>query len=122
MELVDTWLPRSTQVVVIEFLALVVVKRLWKDDLIGKRVLLFVDSKAVERALIESHTACDDMYWLTGVFWEQAVELRDFFYVDCVSADAKVTDGRLRNRWREALFARCEIVQISFPNDVKECL
>ena len=62
------------------------------------------------------------MCWLTGVFWEQALELRALFYIDRVSTDANVADGPSRDRWREAEFAGWERVQASFPNVVEKGL
>jgi hypothetical protein len=122
MRLIVEWLPRTTQVVMIEMLAPVVSNFVWKDALIGKRVLLFVDSEAVEGALVKGYSARDDMCWLTSVFWEQALELRALFYIDRVSTDANVADGPSRGRRRETDIAGWESVEASFPLVVEKGL
>jgi hypothetical protein len=122
MRLIVEWLPRTTQVVMIEMLAPVVSNFVWKDALIGKRVLLFVDSEAVEGALVKGYSARDDMCWLTSVFWEQALELRALFYIDRVSTDANVADGPSRGRRRETEIAGWESVEASFPPVVEKGL
>ena len=47
------WVPRKTQVSMIEMLAPVIVNEEFKKELRGKKVLLFVDSECVEGALVK---------------------------------------------------------------------
>jgi hypothetical protein len=69
---VDEWIPRKTQIVLIECLAAVTALITFADFLRGKLLLLMVDSEAVEGALVKGYSGRADLCRLTGVFWAVA--------------------------------------------------
>ena len=98
---ITEWIPRKTQIAMVELIAPVVVNEVFADVLKGKKALLFVDSESVEGALVKGYSARADMSWLTAVFWDQLLDLRCLMYVDRVSTDANIADGPSRGRRRE---------------------
>ena len=86
--LVDDWIPRATQIMMIEMLAPLVALHNFQNFLRAKLVLLFVDSEAVEGCLVKGYASKEDLSWLTAVFWDQALELRSQIYVDRVATNA----------------------------------
>ena len=121
-EIMEEWMPRATQIVMIELLAPIVANECFKKDLEGATVLLFVDSEAVEGALVKGYSSKDDLCWLTSVFWDQALKLRALFYIDRVATDANPGDGPSRGRDREARACRWKWIRSYFPEVVIEGL
>ena len=93
---IDTWIPRKTQISMIEMFAPVCVLENFKELLKGKRAILFVDSEAVEGALIKGYSARWDLCELTGAFWHTALEMDSIIYIDRVPTDANPSDGLSR--------------------------
>ena len=60
-EIMEEWVPRATQIVMIELLPPSVVNECFREDLEGAKVLLFVDSEAVEGALVKGYSSKDDL-------------------------------------------------------------
>ena len=50
---IDTWLPRKTQICMVELVGAVVAMETFKDYLRDKTVILLVDAEAVEGALVK---------------------------------------------------------------------
>ncbi|CAE8610890.1 unnamed protein product, partial [Polarella glacialis] len=102
-EVIDEWLPRATQIAMVELLAPVVVNHVFGSRLANRNVILMVDSEPVEGTLVKGYSSRSDMCWLTtSVFWQQALDLRSLYYIDRVPTDANISDGPSRNRFREA--------------------
>ena len=80
-EIMEEWVPRATQIVMIELLAPIIANECFKKDLEGAKVLLFLDSEAVEGALVKGYSSKDDLCWLISVFWDQALKLKALFYI-----------------------------------------
>ena len=106
----------------IEMLAPVIVNDAFKEELRGKKVLLFVDSECVEGALVKGYSAKEDLCWLNALFWQQALELDALFYIDRVSTDANISDGPSRGRDREAKQGGWKFRKAEVPSTVKEGL
>ena len=64
----------------------------------GATLILFVDSEAVECALVKGFTKCSDTPLLVGKFWELAQELNAAIYIDRVPTDANCSDGPSRDK------------------------
>ena len=117
-EIMEEWIPRATQIMMIEMLAPVVTIYNFQNFLRDKLVLLFVDSEAVEGALVKGYSSKEDLSWLTAVFWEQALKLKASIYIDRVATDANPGDGPSRDRVREALECRWQEWSVQFPDVV----
>ena len=91
------WLVRKTQIVPIEMLAPIVALSTFGPMIRGKDIILFIDSEAVEGALIKGYSAREDLSELVSVFWDLALELRVNVYIDRVSTDANPADWPSRN-------------------------
>ena len=88
-ELIALWLPRATQICMIELLARIIALATFKDYYVtGKYVLLLVDAEAVEGALVKGFSSKEDMCELVGLFWDLALELRCSIYIDRMPTDA----------------------------------
>ena len=61
-----------------------------------KRLLVFVDSEAVEGALVRGSSARSDMCLLTGAFWHLCATEEICVYIDRVPTDSHITDGPSR--------------------------
>ena len=91
------WLVRKTQIVPIEMLAPIVALSTFAPMIEGKDLLLFIDSEAVEGALIKGYSAREDLSELVSVFWDLALELRVNVYIDRVSTDSNPAAWPSRN-------------------------
>ena len=121
-EIMKEWMPRKTQVSMIEMLAPVIVNETFKSELEGKKVLLFVDSECVEGALVKGYSAKEDLCWLNAVFWQQALKMDALFYIDRVSTDANISDGPSRGRDREAKEGKWQYRESEVPAVIREGL
>ena len=120
--LMEEWLPRKTQIVMIELLAPVILAQSCREQLRGRKVLLFVDSEPVEGALVKGYSNRSDMSWLTSVFWSQMLELDCLIYVDRVPTDANLADGPSRGRDAEAIQGNWEWVEPVVPKCLRKGL
>ena len=97
-ELIALWLPRATQICMIELLAPIIALATFKEYVIGKYVLLLVDAEAVEGALVKGYSSKEDMCELVGLFWDLALELRCSIYIDRIPTDANCADKPSRDQ------------------------
>ena len=98
-EVIDQWLPRATQICMVELVATVVVLQTFEAYLRDKTVLLLVDAEAVEGALVKGYSSRSDLCELVGVFWDIVVELRALVYIDRVPTDSNCSDAPSRNKF-----------------------
>ena len=117
-DLIREWLPRKTQIAMVEMLAPIVVNEVFKEELRGKKAILLVDSESVEGALVKGYSARSDMTWLTAVFWDQLVDLDCLMYIDRISTDGDIADGPSRGRSREAVAGGWEHREAVIPGAV----
>ncbi len=96
-EVINRWLPRATQICMVELVATVVALHTFEAYLRDKTVLLLVDAEAVEGALVKGYSSRSDLCELVGVFWDIVVELRALIYIDRVPTDANCSDAPSRN-------------------------
>jgi hypothetical protein len=117
-EFIAKWLPRATQIRMVELFATVVALKTFGDYLKGKSVLLFVDSEAVEGALVKGYSSRSDICELVGVFWDTVQSLKCLVYIDRVPTDANCSDGASRDKlhvgealgWKTAPFRWPKVV------------
>ena len=95
--LIKTWIPRKSQIVMVELFAVVVAPATFGDLLRGSMCLLFVDSEPVQGALVKGYSSKEDLCELVGIFWSLALELRVNLYVDRVPTDANPSDPPSRD-------------------------
>ena len=80
-EVLDAWLPRKTQICMVELVGVVIAMETFRDYLRGKSVILLVDAEAVEGALVKGYSARTDVCELIGKFWDLALELDCSIYI-----------------------------------------
>ena len=97
-EVIAKWLPRSTQICMVELLATVLALQTFRDYLAGKTLILLVDAEAVEGALVKGYSARSDLCELVGVFWDLVLELKCLVYIDRVPTDANCSDCPSRDK------------------------
>ena len=90
--LIDRWIPRKSQIAMVELFATVVALATFKEFLEGKWCLLFVDSEPVQGALVKGYSAKEDPCELVGIFWSIALDLKVNLYIDRVPTDANPSD------------------------------
>ena len=73
-DVIEKWLPRLTQIGMIELLASVVAVEHMFKAMAGKTALLFVDSEAVEGCLVKSSSSREDQEDLVSIFWDLILE------------------------------------------------
>ena len=96
MSLVRRWIPRKSQIALIELLAVVAALERYGPMLTGKRVTFLVDSECALDALIKGYSKSEDCCELVCTFWNLAAEYQVVAYLDRVSTDANVSDGLSR--------------------------
>ena len=97
----EEWLPRNTQIVMVEAFAPAVAIDALRSDMEGANILLLVDAEAVEGALVRGYSSREDLCELAGLFWSLACELDIGVYVDRVPTDGNPSDGPSRGRPEE---------------------
>ena len=97
-EVIRTWLPRATQICMVELVATVIALQTFKPYLQDKSVLFLVDAEAVEGALVKGYSARSDLCELVGVFWDLVLDLKALVYIDRVPTDANCSDGSSRDK------------------------
>ena len=91
------WLIRKSQIVPVEMVAPILALETFRDRVVGSDVLLFIDSEAVEAALIKGYSSREDLCDLISVFWELVLELRVNIFIDRVATDANPADWPSRD-------------------------
>ena len=117
-EIIDKWLPRATQICMVELIAAVVALETFRDYLRDKTLLLFIDSEAVEGALVKGYSSRSDICELVGVFWELALALKCSVYIDRVPTDANCSDGASRNKLHLGVALGWKTVEARYPRVV----
>ena len=97
-DLIDKWIPRKSQIAMVELFATIAALETFKSQLEGSSTLLFVDSEPVQGALVKGYSAREDMCELVSVFWRCALVLKINLYIDRISTDANPADHPSRNR------------------------
>ena len=97
-DLIDEWIPRKSQIAMVELFATIAALETFKSQLEGSSTLLFVDSEPVQGALVKGYSAREDMCELVSVFWRCALVLKTNLYIDRISTDANPADHPSRNR------------------------
>eukprot|EP00438_Fugacium_kawagutii_P017427 Skav208457 [mRNA] locus=scaffold1104:125034:126098:+ [translate_table: standard] len=96
--LIQTWLPRKSQIAMVELFATLVALETFGDLLKDAWSLLFVDSEPVQGALVKGYSSKDDLCHLVGEFWMIALKLRTYLYIDRVPTDSNPSDPPSRDR------------------------
>ena len=115
---IDKWIPRKTQIVMVELVAAVLALTSFGHSLRGKLVLLLIDSEAVEGALIKGYSGAEDVCQLVGLFWDLAATLKCSIYIDRVPTDANPADYPSRNDLLKGREAGWETAEISWPDEL----
>ena len=92
----DLWLPRHSQIMMVELFAPVLAALALPQVLRNRRVILLVDSEAAEGAIVKGSSSKEDINALAARFWEVAMDLRADIYVDRVPTDGNLADGPSR--------------------------
>ena len=114
--LIKKWLPRKSQIAMVEMFAVVVALASFRDLITGSWILIFVDSEPVLGALVKGYSSKEDMCELTGVFWQLALEIRALAYLDRVSTDANPADPPSRNKMDVGTKLGWKSVRAVFPD------
>ena len=75
MDLIEKWIPRKSQIAMVELFATVVALQTFKPWISSSWSLLFVDSEPVQGALVKGYSAREDLCELVGVFWKLALDV-----------------------------------------------
>lgn len=118
--IMQEWLPRQTQIVMVELFAAVLAVEALSTDLIGCKVLLFIDSQPAEAAIIRGYSSRGDMNDLVAYFWDIVLERDLVVYTTHVPSDGNLADGPSRAEF-EQLVARGAVWCTSTPSAMLSC-
>ena len=96
-QLIAKWLPRKSQIAMVELFATVVALKTFETRIAGSWSLLLVDSEPVQGALVKGYSSRGDLCELVGLFWNLALDLKINLYIDRVPTDANPADPPSRN-------------------------
>ena len=88
-QLIRKWLPRKSQIAMVEMFAVIVALQHFEYLISSSWILIFVDSEPVQGALVKGYSSKEDMCELTGVFWQLALRIRTYAYIDRVSTPCR---------------------------------
>ena len=115
-EVIDEWIPRKTQIVMVELIAVVMAVTAFEEVIRGNKVVVLIDSEAVAGAVIKGYSVRQDLCLLVGRLWKLIASLEAVVYFDRVSTDANLSDGVSRGRVQEALDRGWSQVLPPFPS------
>ena len=98
-EIMDFWIPRKTQIVMIEAIALPVTAETFKEVIRDRRVVWLVDSDPVLGAGIKGYSAREDICFGIAAFWQILREVNASVYLDRIPTDGNLADGPSRAKW-----------------------
>ena len=98
MDLIEKWIPRKSQIAMVEMFATVVALSTFAPWIKDSWSLLFVDSEPVQGALVKGYSSKEDLCQLVGVFWRLALEIQVNLYIDRVPTDSNPADPPSRDQ------------------------
>ena len=98
-EVMDLWIRRKTQIVMIEAIALPVAAETLRDLIRGKNVVWLIDSDPVLGAAVKGYSRKEDVCSCIAVFWEIIREEASRVYLDRIPTDGNLSDGPSRADW-----------------------
>ena len=116
--IIEKWIPRKTQIVMVELVAAILALTGFGSQLKDKFVLLLLDSEAVEGALVKGYSGTEDVCELVGLFWDLAAALNCQIYIDRVPTDANPADYPSRNDLVRGREAGWKTAEISWPDEL----
>ena len=96
------WSQRVTQIIPVEMLAAVRALQAFTDRVRHKRVILLIDSEAVEGALVKGYSGREDLCQLIGAFWSLVRFLQCELYIDRAPTDSNLADTSSRGKFHVA--------------------
>jgi len=115
-KLIAKWLPRKSQIAMVELFATVVALKTFGHRIAGSWSLLLVDSEPVQGALVKGYSSREDLCELVGIFWNLALELKINLYIDRVPTDANPADPPSRDNLSVGAKAGWITVDPIFPS------
>ena len=100
-KIMNHWIPRKSQIALVELFATIVAMEILKDLLQNSWSLLCLLTRNLFKELWSRATPTEqtcDMCELVGLFWQVALDLRINIYIDRVSTDANPADPPSRDR------------------------
>ena len=119
LETMDKWIPRKSQIAMVELFATVIALATFGDRLRGSWSLLFVDSESAQGALVKGYSAKEDLCELVGVFWNLALELQVNLFIDRVPTDSNPADPPSRAALDVGRALGWEEVDPVFPDSLR---
>ena len=118
-EVMDLWISRKTQIVMIEAIALPVAAETLRELIRDKNVVWLVDSDPVLGAAVKGYSAKEDVCSCIAVFWEIVREEAARVYLDRIPTDGNLSDGPSRADW--SLVGQCgwATAPAKFPKSLK---
>ncbi|KAF4647528.1 hypothetical protein FOL47_004486, partial [Perkinsus chesapeaki] len=92
---------RKTQIIALELFATLVAIETFGKYISGRPVLIFVDSVAVEQALVKGYSKLDDLNDMIGKFWSACERLQLKVWIDRVPSDLNPADKPSRRIFDE---------------------
>ena len=71
----------------------------WKEELKGRKILLFIDNDAARHALVKGKSANAASYRILHQFWEFAAEHEMMIWIERVPTKSNPADGPSRDDW-----------------------
>ena len=118
-EVMDLWISRKTQIVMMEAIALPTAAEKFREMINGKNVVWLIDSDPVLGAAVKGYSAKEDVCSCISSFWEIVREETARVYLDRIRTDGNLSDGPSRAGW--SLVGQCgwATVQARLPDSLK---
>ena len=117
--ILDIWIPRKNQIVMVEAIALPIAAATFAEALKDKMVLWMIDSDSVLGAMVKGYSDREDICSTAGIFWQQMREMGVDVYLDRIPTDGNLSDGPSRGFWATAMKAGWRIVPAVIPDELK---
>jgi hypothetical protein len=95
-EIVNTWIPKATQIGQLEIFAGPVALDTWQHLLVEADVLHFIDNNAALSSLIKGYSPKLDSVRLVGDYWLRVSTLKSNVFLDRVESKSNCSDGPSR--------------------------
>ena len=94
--IIEKWIPKKNHMSQLEILAAPLALQTWRDKLLRRDVILFIDNEGACSNLVKGYSPQTDSSAIVGQFWLMACSLELNVYVDRVESKSNPSDGPSR--------------------------
>ncbi|MEE3326727.1 MAG: hypothetical protein VX252_05305 [Myxococcota bacterium] len=113
--IVDLWIPRKTQISMVEAIAVPIAAHTFRDQIKGKRILWMLDSESVFGSIVKGYSDREDICSVSAITWEIMRRCEAEVYFERIPTDGNLSDSPSRGSLRLAAELGWAMVPAEIP-------